>query len=125
VIARDLYIDNVISSFHREDDLLNYFRYSRDLMTQAGFNLCSWSSNSTKLRNIANTEGVQDADSHTKILGLMWDPDVDVMKFVTRTIEPSSASAKRTILQQTSRIYDPLGILSPVTVRAKILIQDW
>jgi len=124
VIARDLYVDNAISSFHREDDLLNYFRYSRDLMTQAGFNFRSWSSNSMKLRNIANTEGVQETDSHTKTLGLMWDPDVDVMKFVTRTIEPSALSTKRTICQQTSRIYDPLGLLSPVTIRAKILIQD-
>jgi len=35
------------------------------------------------LQNIANTESVQDTDSHTEILVLMWDTDDDVTKFVT------------------------------------------
>jgi hypothetical protein len=30
---------------------------------------------------------------------------------------------KRDILSQSSSIFDPLGILSPITVRAKILMQ--
>ncbi|XP_053392090.1 uncharacterized protein LOC128554561 [Mercenaria mercenaria] len=33
-------------------------------------------------------------------------------------------TTKRLILQNTSRIYDPLGLLSPVTVKAKIFLQE-
>ena len=35
----------------------------------------------------------------------------------------NSQVTKREILRQSSSIYDPLGILSPVTIRAKLLIQ--
>jgi len=31
---------------------------------------------------------------------------------------------KRIVLQAASRIYDPLGFLSPIPIRAKILIQE-
>ncbi len=120
VIARDLYVDNVISSFNSEDDTLSYFRHARDLMTEAGFNLRSWTSNCERLIDVARSENVHDRDRQAKILGMIWDPDEDVVKFVTRKKEPSTTATKRTILQQTSRIYDPLGMLSPVTVRAKI-----
>ena len=58
------------------------------------------------------------------ILTLLWNPEVDEMSFVQRTIPETETTTKRSILKQTSRIYDPLGLLSPVTVWAKLLVQD-
>jgi hypothetical protein len=124
IIARDLYVDNVISSFYSEATLENYFRLARDLMTSGGFNLRSWASNSTKVREIAASDGVLDKDRVTKVLGLLWKPEADEMSFAVRSIEMTGTSTKRIILQQTAKIYDPLGMLSPVTVRAKLLVQD-
>ena len=31
---------------------------------------------------------------------------------------------KRTVLQQSAKVYDPLGLITPVTVRARFLIQE-
>ncbi|XP_060597510.1 uncharacterized protein LOC132751365 [Ruditapes philippinarum] len=124
IITRDLYVDNVISSFQQEQDLLNYFRYARTLMSEAGFNLRSWTSNSSKLCELAVAEKVLDKDKVVKVLGMLWDPDNDEMSFVQRTIVNSERTTKRSILKQTSKLYDPLGLLSPVTVRAKLLVQD-
>ncbi|XP_060588234.1 uncharacterized protein LOC132743696 [Ruditapes philippinarum] len=124
IITRDLYVDNVISSFQQEQDLLTYFRYARALMSEAGFNLRSWTSNSSKLCEYAVAEKVLDKDKVVKVLGMLWDPDNDEMSFVQRTIVNSERTTKRFILKQTSKLYDPLGLLSPVTVRAKLLVQD-
>ncbi|XP_060559098.1 uncharacterized protein LOC132719352 [Ruditapes philippinarum] len=124
IITRDLYVDNVISNFQQEQDLLTYFRYARALMSEAGFNLRSWTSNSSKLCELAVAEKVLDKDKVVKVLGMLWDPDNDEMSFVQRTIVNSERTTKRSILKQTSKLYDPLGLLSPVTVRAKLLVQE-
>ena len=86
VIERDVYVDNVLSSFENESDILTYFTESRRLMTSAGMNLRSWTSNSEALRAQAAWNGVLDSDVIVKILGMRWDPIKDEMPFVERNI---------------------------------------
>ena len=116
-------MDNILSSFAKEDRVLNYFRSARALMLDAGFNLRSWTSNNESVRNLAKANGVLDNDSQTKVLGMLWDVVSDKLSYPVREIEIHDHVTKREILQQTSRIYDPLGLISPVTVRAKLLLQ--
>ncbi|XP_053380273.1 uncharacterized protein LOC128548811 [Mercenaria mercenaria] len=124
IIERDLYVDNVVSSFTNELDLLNYFWESRTLMSNAGMNQRSWTSNSDNLRHTASTVGVLDSDELIKILGLRWNPTSDMLSFPPRVISQLDKVTKRAVLKYTYRIYDPLGLLSPVTIRTKILLQD-
>ena len=51
---------------------------------------------------------------------------MDSICFIPKPLDSTNKSAitKRSILQDSSRVYDPLGILSPVTIRAKLLIQE-
>ena len=49
LLKKDIYVDNIISSFTDEKTVCNFFRDTRDLMSSAGFNLRSWSSNSCRL----------------------------------------------------------------------------
>ena len=58
VLKRDLYVDNVLTSFESEEIALEFYRESRDLLKRAGFNLRSWKSNSTKRLDIATQENV-------------------------------------------------------------------
>ena len=46
------------------------------------------------------------------------------MSFAEKNIPNLEDVTKRTIPRDSSQIYDPLGLLSPVTVSAKILIQE-
>ena len=92
-------------------------------MSNAGMNLRAWTSNSEALRTQADLDGTQDSDVNVRILGLRWDPTKD-MSFAERNIPILEVVTKRTILRYSSQIYDPLGLLSPVTVRAKILLQE-
>ena len=95
-------------------------------MTAANFNLRSWASHSPLLR--AQTEKDQTADTNTvvNILGLRWDPSHDTLYLAPKEIAPrqSHPISKRDVQQLSSRTYDPLGLLSPVTVKAQLLIQD-
>ena len=124
IIKRDIYVDNVLLSFENESDLLQYFTKSRSLMSNAGMNLRAWTSNSEALRTQADFDEALDSDVNVRILGLRWDPTKDEMSFAEGTIPILEVVTKRTILRYSSQIYDPLGLLSPVTVRAKILLQE-
>ena len=48
------------------------------------------------------------------------------MSFIPKKIDSTANSTvtKRKILQYSSKIFDPLGFLSPITIRAKLLIQE-
>ncbi|KAH3877083.1 hypothetical protein DPMN_000939 [Dreissena polymorpha] len=59
---------------------------------------------------MAEAEGVVDNDAVIKVLGLLWEPEIDQMSFVMRSINSKEKTTKRGILQQTSKIYDPLGM---------------
>eukprot|EP00731_Ephydatia_muelleri_P033093 Em0025g49a len=60
-----------------------------------------------------------------RVLGLHWDPGSDQSIFdvsqvgIDANLEPK----KRDVVSLASRIYDPMGILSPVTIQFKILYQ--
>ncbi|XP_053392072.1 uncharacterized protein LOC128554787 [Mercenaria mercenaria] len=124
LLKRNLYVDNILSSFQTEDEVLRYFRDTRDLMLQGGFNLRSWASDSRCLQVAATEEGVLDSDKVTKLLGMLWTTDTDEISHPNRDIPITQNVTKRTILQFTSRVYDPLGLLIPVLIRAKILLED-
>ena len=69
ILEKDLYVDNIISSFRQEESLLQYFHTSRFLFSKAGFNLRAWASNSKKLQRRATEENVNETDKLVKILG--------------------------------------------------------
>lgn len=93
-------------------------------MSSAGFNLRSWNSNSQKLRELASANNVLDADHVTKVLGMFWDAEKDELFLRQKPVQKNIVATKRDILQQISKVYDPLGFFSPVTIRAKILLQE-
>ncbi|XP_069138142.1 uncharacterized protein [Argopecten irradians] len=126
IIKDDIYVDNVLSSFEREEDLLEYFHSARSLMLNGGFNLRSWASNCDSLNELAKSKDVLDKDKQVKVLGLRWDSNKDTITYVQKPISDVDETllTKREILSQSSKIFDPLGIISPVTVRGKILMQE-
>ena len=62
-----------------------------------------------------------------KVLGVKWKPSEDELVFDLSALLHDIAAikpTKRNIIGLSARIYDPLGILSPVTVQFKMLFQD-
>ncbi|XP_037299013.1 uncharacterized protein LOC119190698 [Manduca sexta] len=66
---------------------------------------------------------------HSKILGLRWDPERDELGFSNEPSPERSKTRKcarppREALSTVMSIYDPLGLLSVYTIRAKIILQN-
>ena len=94
------------------------------MMAAANFNLRSWNFNCRSVHEAAKTDQILDKDKFSKILGMKWDAINDVISFPERMIPISDLITKREGLKHTARLYDLLGLLTPVTIRAKIMLQE-
>ena len=71
--------------------------------------------------------GMNKHPAEHKVLGIRWNTTLDQLVFSLDAMLEESVVArptKRIVISLISRIYDPLGFLSPVTVRFKILMQE-
>jgi len=58
-----------------------------------------------------------------KALGLLWDSTTDKLNFCV-PLNQDTALTKRSVLRAIASIYDPLGLLSPITIQCKIFLQQ-
>ena len=125
-MRNNLYVDNIISGCQSEEDVILYYKDAKHIMSKANFNLRSWASNSQKLQALAKTDGILDSNTSVNLLGLKWNTCTDTISITQKQIESQGKTSitKRSILQGASKLYDPLGWLSPITIRARILLQD-
>ena len=88
--------------------------------------MAKWTSNLRQLNELWNIEGME-VRNETQVFGIEWNTTSDTFNVghgnVTNRIAEDPAT-KRQLLQATARFHDPLGLLSPVSVMAKILFQD-
>ena len=124
-MKQNIYVDNVISGCATTSQAVQYYKESRLIMNDAKFNLRSWASNCPELQAIALKDETADTNTTVNLLGLSWNTSTDTIGFTKKQFLLNNQSVtKRSVLQISSRIYDPLGFLSPVTVKARIFMQE-
>lgn len=131
-LKTDTYVDDILTGADSLQGALTMQRQLVDLCRAGGFALRKWMANSHELLQTIPTDFrlVEDPRTwkpHTSLsmhstLGLLWYPESDTFGY--RVPENrSDVVTRRTVLSDT-RIFDPLGWLSPVVIRAKILVQS-
>jgi hypothetical protein len=97
-------------------------------MAQGLFNLRSWASNSQQLCSRVAKDHTEGKSEEVNVLGLRRNPKTVKITLAQNhsNLTQKSPMTKRTVLQQSAKVqvYDPLGLIAPVTVRARILIQE-
>lgn len=123
-ILQNMYVDNIITGVNTVTEAVSFYKEVKTLFSQAGFNLREWFSNSDAfLSTIPENDKV--LDSGTKVLGLHYDRKNDVMKLAKVDFGSfDAANTKRKVLHCTSLIFDPLGIVGPLTLSAKVFISS-
>ena len=101
-----------------------------DIFKDGGFSLHKWHSNVPELEgDFSNSsdqtfakESLGTRHSEVKLLGLMWDKAKDSLAVVFPQTE--ELPTKRVVLRTIAKIFDPLGIVSPVVLIAKIIFRE-
>lgn len=59
-----------------------------------------------------------------KTLGVGWNPSKDTLSFTVKDLRLKGKFTKRTVSSKISQIYDPPGLASAVTIRARVTLQE-
>ena len=121
-IENNQYVNNVISGCNKELDAVDLYHKSRYTLSDAKFNLQSWASNSKQVQMLAKTQNVADNNDTTKVLGLVWHIPSDTLSLASKIITGNYPITKWEILQSSSSIFDPLGLITLITIQTKILL---
>ncbi|XP_075559904.1 uncharacterized protein LOC142591463 [Dermacentor variabilis] len=129
-ISESLYVDDLVTGVNTVEEATDFYRGALDVMNRASMTLRKWNSNSKKLQQLFDDEGTGCAlgyvecptTSVSQVLGLVWHKDRDHLAFCMDFLDRNS-NTKRFILQASACIYDPLGLISPVTVTTNLMFQ--
>ncbi|XP_072403265.1 uncharacterized protein [Diabrotica undecimpunctata] len=125
IILHDFYVDDLLTGAETVNEIIQIKEQITSLLLRHGFPLRKWISNDpASLSNSNQTPLHIGEGDQTKTLGLLWNPNVDCLQYSISGLTPPFRITKRQILSSTAQIFDPLGLLSPVTVTAKIILQE-
>lgn len=130
VLLEDFYVDDVMSGTYTLHEANIIIKELIEIMRSGGFSLRKWICNHTEvLKNIPEDKrekGILEIsdDRVIKTLGIRWSPRKDTFQFKVQRPSISTTPTKRTMLSETAKIFDPLGWLTPVTVKAKMMLQE-
>lgn len=128
-IKRNFYVDDFLSGGQSKQSVIELCRGVIAILDSAKFNLRKWQSNNSEiLQEISDIKGQSEKclnlsnQQSCKTLGLNWACQKDILLF-TLNLEHKSKITKRHILSIISQIFDPLGLVGPCIVEAKLILQ--
>lgn len=128
-VLADFYVDDLLTGANNLGRAIAIRDEVIAALAKDGFKLRKWSSNSEKLlQNLPDPVSSEpiltlDKSEHLSTLGLQWHSLNKILQYEVKKPMLSNTVTKRAILSSIAQIFDPLGLLGPVIITAKILIQ--
>jgi hypothetical protein len=132
ILQKSVYVDDICHS--TENDVKKLAEDTEKILNDHGFQIKKWLFSGDD----------HDSQDMPHVLGLAWEPHQDILKFpVELNFSPKKkgirsgpnvqkqdlakavpeALTKRVCLEQTSKFFDPLGLLGPFILMAKMLLR--
>ena len=122
-IAENIYVDNILVGADSPANAYQLFERARQIFKEATMNLQQWTSNSLEFLSLV-PDDLKVKGSIVKVLGITWNTLNDELTILESRMLPSDQhTTKREILLDIARIYDPLGLIAPVTFYGKVFMQ--
>lgn len=119
-ILNGLYIDNLQATSNSEKELVIKCEDAQQIFAEAHLPLKEWSTNSPLVRKALNKKGIAASQQKiVKTLGLRWMTTTDCLTFSSKP-DRCPLTTKRLCLSKTSQLFDPLGMLLPGTIKARL-----
>ena len=121
-VQKNCSMDDLMPSVTSVEEAKSMRKQFTELGDMAGFHFRKWISDLPGV-----IEDIPDQDQElpvTKTLGVLWIPQEDNFSFQFSALPDEFVFTKRNVLKETATIFDPLGFLSPFTVRGKLLMQE-
>ena len=152
-MLNSFFVDDLCTGAKTVQEAISLFDKSKTRMLEGGFNLRKWKSNNGEVREyVSRCEGkskglasanvnsndeetyaqeklnIVDGQGKTKVLGLVWEEETDNLEIVLDSIGTIRGErdcvTKRSVLSSLAKLFDPLGLVSPVSTIAKSFFQE-
>ncbi|XP_075163365.1 uncharacterized protein LOC142235999 [Haematobia irritans] len=125
VLRKGFYVDDLLTGADSIEELSIIKSELIEILNSAGFNITKWLSNYSENCRENTTEKLLHSNSeYSKALGVYWNPKNDILTFQMENNYSDLKATKRNILSVSSRLFDPLGLVCPIIIRAKMLLQE-
>ena len=150
-MIESFYVDDLVSGDSTTDKAYDLYSKAKVRMANGGFKLRKWKTNDPKLmERISSSKAtvikpeivrrLEDDETYAKsklecqrgskgerVLGVKWNCELDTFHLDLALIAKRAESlepTKRNVLSLLASLFDPVGLISPVTVSMKILFQE-
>ena len=129
VVRKGFYVDDCLTTVNDKKEGIQLVKDLKELLSKGGFHLTKWISNSQEVvQSIEPEERVKvvaqvdigDACSE-RVLGMKWNVRTDCLEFNVRI--PERPPTRRGLLAITNALFDPLGLVAPVVLEARLLFR--
>ncbi|XP_072384547.1 uncharacterized protein [Diabrotica undecimpunctata] len=123
------YIDDVLYGCNDFETLFEIHRQLTECLNLACFSLHKWCANSPEflagISHISNEASyvINPENNTNKILGLCWNSHSDHFSVLVPKVTVKDTYTKREVLSLIASIYDPIGLINPVVVSAKLIMR--
>ncbi|XP_067670760.1 uncharacterized protein [Haliotis asinina] len=131
-ILRNVYVDDCLKSVKDDQTAVKLISDLQSVCAESGFNLTKFTCNTKEVLSSIPSEHcskeVQTIDLRyddipmERALGMQWDVMMDSFRFSVNL--PHKPPTRRGILSTMSSLYDPLGLVSPILLPVKRILQD-
>ena len=137
LIQRNSYMDDIPASLDTDKQAQSVMRNIGHLLNKKGFKIKEWIWSGSKGNDTNDTATIDqrtvqlmtnatDIIGNERVLGIQWNVQTDSLTYsfgANKLRHNKRDITKRQILSSTSSIYDPLGLVTPITVKAKIILR--
>ncbi|XP_075163141.1 uncharacterized protein LOC142235769 [Haematobia irritans] len=131
ILRNEIYVDDVLSGGFTLTDTKTILNQLVEVLNSAGFPLRKFASNDSQLLQGLSPEDLYESDflrfqetSSAKALGLKWNAYTDTFSYSFNPISDCESITKRKILSAIASLFDPAGWITPIIIRAKIMMQQ-
>ena len=133
-ILESTIVDDNCDSVETREDALKLISDLRTLYSTAGMEIRKWASNDKEIMaNMSDEDKATNVvfsydfepDSNMpkiKALGIIWIAEPDILTFLAE-FDLNQIWTKRTVLSAYSKLFDPIGLIAPVAITARIVTQ--
>jgi transposase InsO family protein len=132
-ILNSFYVDDMLKSFATEHEAIEVSKSIQKTLQEGGFKLTKWLSNSRmviesfppdeRAKEVKHLDLDVDTLPTDRALGIKWNAETDHLGFSYSMNEKWSVVTRRSLLSIISSVYDPMGMVAPFVMKAKMILQ--
>ena len=129
ILEESMYVDDLLYSPPPHVLASQLAETIRALGESKNFCFVKWNGTPLEILNLIPTEFREkedreiETDPNTKTLGIRWNMTSDEFFYGKRYPLPNGSISKRTMLSLVASVYDPIGLISPLIIFGRIMLQ--